>query len=1079
MSLTSQTNTQYVTSIQTPTDTVSNAIGLNDIDQIRANVCNVQRMVNFDEKKIFTNIIGKYDTIPIQVVDPINISNTFYVGGTNFTGGSGSGGGSAIGNGGNGINIYSNNSTSGFLIQFMMNHSSIGGFDGSGSFFYDAGFFGNSIFDISGTLQTNNFQLLPPLGVNVSSMYLRATHSTGQTKWSFVDNLQLSTLRERIVFSGNQGWQQGFQFETLAHTSLGFIDANGIWTVGPPDYVANTDLKGSNNVLVANNIRFKRTTAPIGSFVGLANVYGDLDYFPPFSTSFYVANQITCNGETTVLAQSTSISFAINAEEVMRINNQGFLGLGNSLPQATLDNNNATILRSTVQLPSLHPIYPASTGYILTSIDSQGTAVWKELSSITSAGGDGLVVNTAGYPVSIVVSNWPIFNAVTPSNLMASGSNSNLTVDISGVIIAKEYRGYNGIQFTRYTDGGRIATLTESGKLGIGVANPTYNLQVAGNAKVGGEIVTASYITAGQDIYTDTGFVGDGYRITNIAPLNIGVGSNNLSFFYTDSRLKMQSYSTAITVNFSTLSSYIISVNQSATSNITSTNTQAYVDLSTQIFAINSSLSTVGGWSFSSLTSSLSSVSNSLSTVTAFNYIQLSTTTDSVFSTIFTTASTLTSSFFGYDTQNRVFLSSLISTVGATGFANTSTSVGALSTSLTSSINTLSTSLGYIVANALVWTKRNSTISYVGDGVGIGKGNTAPIVVLDVSGSSWFHGGRTNLSTLGVGYAPSYKITGSADINGLVYSDGYGAYRSSLRFMWQSTEIGRFQSDARLMIGMSTPTQFGTGLDISGNINFIGDLYQDSRRIDLGAQWTRINSTLVYTAGRVGIGTTAPQNALDVAGTIRCRALQIVSFIDPGPGGAGGATTLETSAFFVESTTRNAFYADRGNVGIGISVPTSRLHVIGDILATSTVFSHASKTSTLTVSSINSLPAYSAKVAWSDTLLTEAISGAELMACSANITTMTSSYILATAHQNIINVTGSGQNAYTYIMMDTISSMSTLTLVPGGGTGATSLSHRVFVGPGIHAVSAWSYTDGANGSLKTIRADISATGHMF
>jgi hypothetical protein len=281
------------------------------------------------------------------------------------------------------------------------------------------------------------------------------------------------------------------------------------------------------------------------------------------------------------------------------------------------------------------------------------------------------------------------------------------------------------------------------------------------------------------------------------------------------------------------------------------------------------------------------------------------------------------------------------------------------------------------------------------------------------------------------------------------------------------------------MIGMSTPTQFGTGLDVSGNINIIGDLYQDSRRIDLGAQWTRINSTLVYTAGRVGIGTTAPQNALDVAGTIRCRALQIVSFIDPGPGGAGGATTLETSAFFVESTTRNAFYADRGNVGIGISVPTSRLHVIGDILATSTVFSHAGKMSTLTVSSINSLPAYSAKVAWSDTLLTDAISGTESMACSANITTTTSSYILATAHQNIINVTGSGQNAYTYIMMDTISSMSTLTLVPGGGTGATSLSHRVFVGPGAHAVSAWSYTDGANGSLKTIRADISAMGHMF
>jgi hypothetical protein len=125
------------------------------------------------------------------------------------------------------------------------------------------------------------------------------------------------------------------------------------------------------------------------------------------------------------------------------------------------------------------------------------------------------------------------------------------------------------------------------------------------------------------------------------------------------------------------------------------------------------------------------------------------------------------------------------------------------------------------------------------------------------------------------------------------------------------------------------------------------------------------------------------------------------------------------------------------------------------------------------------LPAYSAKLAWSDTLLTAAISRIESMVCSANITTTTSSYILATAHQNIINTTVTSQDAYTYIMMGAISSMSTLTVVPGRGTGATSLSHCLFVGPGTHTVRAWSYTDGTNGYLKTIRADISATGHMF
>ena len=79
MSFASQTNSGFVNSIQTPTDTVPNAIGLSDIESIRANLTNVQKMVNFDTKAVYVNIIAKYDKIPIQVIDPINISNTFFV----------------------------------------------------------------------------------------------------------------------------------------------------------------------------------------------------------------------------------------------------------------------------------------------------------------------------------------------------------------------------------------------------------------------------------------------------------------------------------------------------------------------------------------------------------------------------------------------------------------------------------------------------------------------------------------------------------------------------------------------------------------------------------------------------------------------------------------------------------------------------------------------------------------------------------------------------------------------------------------------------------------------------------------
>ena len=61
MSFASQTNSGFVNSIQTPTDTVPNAIGLSDIESIRANLTNVQKIVNFDTKAVYVNIIAKYD----------------------------------------------------------------------------------------------------------------------------------------------------------------------------------------------------------------------------------------------------------------------------------------------------------------------------------------------------------------------------------------------------------------------------------------------------------------------------------------------------------------------------------------------------------------------------------------------------------------------------------------------------------------------------------------------------------------------------------------------------------------------------------------------------------------------------------------------------------------------------------------------------------------------------------------------------------------------------------------------------------------------------------------------------------
>ena len=280
MSFASQTNSGFVNSIQTPTDTVPNAIGLSDIESIRANLTNVQKMVNFDTKAVYVNIIGKYDKIPIQVIDPINISNSFFVGGTDYTasGSGGTGSGTSITNGTSRIEVFSNLSTAiNGVVQITANSTLVASFDSNGNFLYQTrGYAGVSTgtFTVNGNFVTSRFRL--PSSINVSSMFLQADAS-GNGFWHTLDTLDNSNVRFQAVSNGPSGWQKGFNFTNLSSTlgnisSLGFIDANGIWNIGQSNYVLNADLKSSNNILVASNIRFKEATGKVGHFVRAANI---------------------------------------------------------------------------------------------------------------------------------------------------------------------------------------------------------------------------------------------------------------------------------------------------------------------------------------------------------------------------------------------------------------------------------------------------------------------------------------------------------------------------------------------------------------------------------------------------------------------------------------------------------------------------------------------------------------------------------------------------------------------------------------------------------------------------------------
>jgi hypothetical protein len=395
------------------------------------------------------------------------------------------------------------------------------------------------------------------------------------------------------------------------------------------------------------------------------------------------------------------------------------------------------------------------------------------------------------------------------------------------------------------------------------------------------------------------------------------------------------------------------------------------------------------------------------------------------------------------------YFSSFISSVAAAGIINTSTSIGGLSTLLGPGYYTTSTiTFNYINQQFSTASSRygladeitqilNAGASFKQIHVGSSLPNpriSSSVYTADISGSVLFRNGPIYMSTVvGIQYPLGVTLLGALDVNGVMYSKGLASKSvDGPTFYRQGSTLGGFAADNRFVIGQSSLSHFGTGMDISGNINLTGNLYVNDNEVVLSPMWKKIGSNVIYTSGNIGIGTTAPQNSLDVAGTIRCQALQIVRSVDPGTG---------------EGTT-------------------------GDVALVNI------KVSSLMTSTLNGFPAYPVRSGWSDLLLKSSLTTVAQVVCSTSVILNTSSFLMASANHNIVNTTGSQRAGYTYLTVNGFPSRSTMITIGSGSGGSVSLGHRIFEGPGTYTVAAWAYADSGSG-LVGIRADISATGNML
>jgi len=210
----------YILNIIDLNNTITNSSGLSLTSGLQTSVSELQKMVDFKKKQINVNFISNYDTSPIQILAPLNLSNvSLFQNGNLFIGGSGSGGTTTLSSGSTAILLNNTSSPTSIAMNFIAANS---------------------------TIMTLNQQgtLALPYGASPNK-YLECMDLSGNTAWNYVSNLTQG-LGASLNVLGNNSFS--FQQNSVENASL---DTNGNMTA--QNFFSVSDQRFKKNISTITN----------------------------------------------------------------------------------------------------------------------------------------------------------------------------------------------------------------------------------------------------------------------------------------------------------------------------------------------------------------------------------------------------------------------------------------------------------------------------------------------------------------------------------------------------------------------------------------------------------------------------------------------------------------------------------------------------------------------------------------------------------------------------------------------------------------------------------------------------------